>query len=486
MLSGVAPITDPVVAPRTMGGLKARFAYLGVTAIVLPLLLLLFLIIDWRDLSLAALSNIASLSALAVMAAVLPLCPRGIWSASFSYLAVFCLFHFGLTFVFGLSLPITSDAAPYLYDWFSGPSAKEAVILACTGLVACGLGIRIALSLGKRGMRARTEFTDSVNCFDFVGFLFVFLSVCGWFVIVFRSGGAGLLFSSYTHYMEATEGEPIPLIDYGVGLGMAFLAAATASRLRRLGFTTFIIWAVFAFPIGLRGEVLFPSVTALVISARRTKPLPISWTVLLTIGVLCAVALVKDLRQVGVENLGSSPASASPLSALTEMGGSLRPVVEVVTWIDTGDRFSNGSSYWAPFDRALYHLIPGWVRPEAEEDDRLMNVLVAKRVGEIGFSPIAEAYYNWGAYGVAFVMFLTGLLLGRLDLWHHTPTRHVALGVIVLELLMQVRNDFTPVPAHIAAGLFVLFIASVIRPSSGWGRRRRDRWGATHGSCSDH
>ena len=83
--------------------------------------------------------------------------------------------------------------------------------------------------------------------------------------------------------------------------------------------------------------------------------------------------------------------------AFAEMGGSLHPVEKVVRWRAEGDPLEMGASYWAPIERGAARVLPGLQTSVAEDDMRIMNVLVTDRVGPIGFSPVAEAYRNFGA-----------------------------------------------------------------------------------------
>jgi hypothetical protein len=139
----------------------------------------------------------------------------------------------------------------------------------------------------------------------------------------------------------------------------------------------------------------------------------------------------------------------------------------VIRWAERDEPFLYGLSYWAPFDRALVYVLPGWTRPPANEDDRLLNVVVQKRVGPIGFSVIAEAYRNFAVPGVVVVMFLTGFLLGRFDRWPATPIGKAFAGIILFPMLIQIRNAFTQVPMQVMGGLAVLAVVVLASKISG-------------------
>ena len=477
MLGVATPPWRPGAAGRERPRLQEILPHLFL--VCLALMLAALTIVDHAGLSLAATADIASLCAVGVIIMVVRVSPRRFWSASAMYLFVLCLFHFGLATVYGLGLPIGSATLANMSVWFYTPYTKEALILTGMGVVSCGIGILTALLWGtKRAQSVPSPVSPSSpvslesgsidRAFLVTGFALVLVSVCGWFLIAARAGGVGILLGSYETFL-AVVGESIALTltYYGINVGMVFLAAAQPAALRRVAFAIFCLWGLIALPLGLRGEVLFPGLTALVIMAKRRPPFSAKVALLLGLLLLSSIAALREVRQVGVQNVGSTTVSASPLDALTELGSSLRPVSEVVYWRATGDQFIDGASYWAPFDRALAKVIPGrdWKLPPAEEDPRILGSLATMRGdGAIGFSVVAEAYYNFGPVGVCVIMALIGLLLGRLDLWPPTMGRQVLLGVILVPMLVEVRNDFTAVPFQILEGCVVVYaVLSITR-----------------------
>jgi hypothetical protein len=241
-----------------------------------------------------------------------------------------------------------------------------------------------------------------------------------------------------------------------VGIGMTMLALGPPSRHRKFAFCVFGVFSLVIFPLGLRGEVLFPLATALVVVARRRLPLTTGQVAVAALLLLVAITIVKDLRQIGVANAAPSALSGNPLGALAEMGSSLRPVVEVIRWHDEGEPYMWGATYWAPFDRAITAILPLWDRPPADQDPRIMNIVVSDRVGFIGFSVVAEAYRNFGPAGVACVMLLLGLLFGWMERWQFAPFRTALLGLLLVQLLFHIRNDFIGIPSQTALGVVLV------------------------------
>src|SRR4029077_3247311 len=135
----------------------------------------------------------------------------------------------------------------------------------------------------------------------------------------------------------------------------------------------------------------------------------------------------------------------------------------VVRWHAEGEPYQYGNSYWAPFERAGARVLPG-VKPMAADNDlRLMNVLVLDRIGAIGFSPVAEAYRNFGPVGVVIVLGLLGMALGAIDTIPDRRRAVLAIATLYPPLLINIRNSFVSVPAQCAAAILVVLAAAAVR-----------------------
>ena len=177
---------------------------------------------------------------------------------------------------------------------------------------------------------------------------------------------------------------------------------------------------------------------------------------------LLLIPLVREVRTFGVSALPQALVSPR-FDALVEMGQSLRPVEQVVRWHAEGEPYQHGASYWAPFERAGARVLPG-VKPMAADNDlRLMNVLVLDRIGAIGFSPVAEAYRNFGPVGVVIVLGLLGMALGAIDMIRDRRRAVLAIATLYPPLLINIRNSFVSVPAQCAAGILVVLAAAAVR-----------------------
>jgi len=403
--------------------------------------------------------RVESLAALAVatiaIIAVVRTSPRGIVSFSSLYVVVFSVFHFGFTAAVGVGLADLRDA----YEvpvWFHHSSAPTAIWLTILGVLAYGIGASAMLVRQRDPARAPQDGPQIGNWLTRVGFVVIAACVLFWFGLLISKG---LLLASYYEYRTQKE-VPTEYVFLSLAWGLTMLAAGAPTRLRLWGFLIYSVHVLFAFPLGLRGEVLFPITAAMGVAAARGARVR-TRTALLSIAVLLSlISMGKGVRDFGLGRLGSLQASANPIRGLVEMGMTLHPVCAAIEWIEGGDAPMYGATYWAPFDRALGRVAPslGFVRLPAEEDPRVLNKVVQRRVGNVGFSVVAEAYYNLGPPGVALVMMLVGGLMGWMDTWPAMPVRGAIAGIVMYAQLYHVRNNFISIPSMIILGILVILL----------------------------
>ena len=382
----------------------------------------------------------------------------GIWSARSAYSAVFCLFHFGLTAAVGVGALPGEELTGWDRAWLFGPYGDQAVVLASAGFCAFAFGAVSIESARRRHRPTPTPTSGLSPAFAALGATAVLGAICAWFAVAIAGGGAGILVGSYENYLTATSFAPgvISLVWTLLGLGIVLLVAGPATRLTKPAIALLACFGLVALPLGLRGELMFPAVAALVGAARAGRQMP-AWRTWVVVGaVLLIIPAIREIRSFGVNELSDVAVRPKIVDALAEMGGSLHPVEKVIRWHDEGEDFIYGASYWAPFERPLMRILPGGSRVSAEEDERIMNVLVSRRVGYIGFSPVAEAYRNFGVAGVLVIMVLVGLIIGAIDLVRNSNFGIVLIATVLVPLLINVRNSFVSVPASIALGTGVV------------------------------
>jgi hypothetical protein len=367
--------------------------------------------------------------------------PQGVYRPATAYLVLFGLFHGGLL----LSAAMRGASVSADTQWLEDAHTPQAVSLCVLGMA----GYTLAAGLAGRGAPPAPSRGGAV-----AGPLGLAVQLAGLGVFataLVRAGGTGLLSGGYNTFVEVNGSDTA--LAFGTlctGMG-AVLAVSAGGRARIAGWAGFGLYAMIALPLGTRGEVLFPLVAMVVIEARRRRIRPL-WTLLVAGAVLLCAGVIRQTRIGGLPALSGSWGLTAPLDAIAEMGFSLRPVVVVLGW---GEPPRGGVTFVAVPVRFLESFL-GWHGGPPVYDDRLFNIEIANRLGQIGGSPVAEAYHNFGTLGVVLFMAALGALLARLE-----RRSDAVLGVVLLPLLIQVRNSFAPVPVQIGIGLLLVALTRV-------------------------
>ncbi len=438
-------------------GLQLRL-YLGILGLFIFLLVNSIIIFMPTDLF----SRLGMILVCVLLFSVATLFQRGSWSAAAIYSIVFCLFHFGAVAVNTFNLPVDDFYTSLNQRWINSSFGKTAIEASLMGFLAFVGGVHLTVLVQSQAPKRQRQANHLVlgNSIAVVALPVLILSLLGWFYIRVSTGGWSSLGGSYGDYLDISSRAPIIGWFYlGISLGIAFSFVAPDSPLQRFAIGLFGLWVLIALPIGLRGEVMFPLCTVGILLARKKKLKSSLIVFIIFIISLISVNLVKQIRSFGISGLRNDiEIVLNPFDSFAEMGQSIYPVYWTVYWHEQGDEFLYGASYWAPVERILFRALPGFgdLRVPADQDERLMNVLVQQRgVGSIGFSPIAEAFRNGGFTWVILFMGVMGSIVAMLDLQDHSERNDLLIAIILTPLLIQIRNDFTPIPAQIFCGYFL-------------------------------
>lgn len=396
----------------------------------------------------------------------------GIYAPGAAYLATYGLFHGGLL----LSFLLRGEAglAGVEIGWFLGSSAPVAAALASLGMIVFAVSADLttagsAPALPRAAEPAERRVLAVLGLGTQLTGLVLFLGA------VLTGGGLGLLVSGYATFLDAVQGDSLlPLAVLALSVGPP-LTVAAGGRARLLSWAMFATYAAFAFPLGLRGEVLFPLVAMLVVEVRRGRRIRPLWTIGGAVAVMTLIGMVRRTRAEGVSALFDLDSLASPLDAVAEMGYSLRPTVVVLDWQARGEPLRYGETLLIVPIRAMEKLLGGGA---PAFDMRIFNTELLARVGPIGASPVAEAQHNFGTAGVVAGLALLGVLIGLLSGTVRTPWTDALLGALLVVLLINVRNSFAPVPLQVVLIVGMLGTARILarandqRPRRGHGARR--------------
>lgn len=466
---------------------RARDLLASHESAAVPTALMVVLIAGFALLPVAEEANLRLLAVLAVVvsAVCLVVVARssvgGVWSIPFVCLLVLIVFHLG-------ALPefLYADTASLVYieRFIHKPESATAAWISMLAILAFVLGVCVS---SLRTDSARASGTGPAEdplwparlrrSFSLVGSALAVLAVAAWLGFAATEGLRP--WTPYATYLEVKSAYPLQLLYYAMGLGLTLALVDYRTWPARAAAVSFVVFALIAFPLGLRGEVLFPLAISTTLVAMQTKMPRARILVIAAVVLLVPITVVSQTRQTDVD-LGQ--VSFSPLGGLSELGYSLQVVSATVEWHDTLDEsYDWGSTYWAPIeDAANRYLLFREVTPESQNDAH-MSTQVASRVGGVGGSIVAEAYHNFTVLGSTVWLLLWGALLG----WLNRRARSggpwvVAAGIAGYVFLLLVRNTFVAVPTV----LVLTAVATVTAAGLMWMTTRVQRRKTTRESAS--
>jgi hypothetical protein len=396
----------------------------------------------------------------------------GVWTTTGVYAAIFWCFHFGLIAMLASRAVSTQDLANGDDHWVLGAFSGVAAVLAMIGCLAFASGAA-AVYAWRRAARAMPEAPPARgqggHPYGAVGSILLLGALTVWGGVILVSNGPGGFSMSYEDFRDMAAQFPtvFGITSPALGCGLVLSVTGRSGWPRTGALIAFVLYALVALPMGLRSDVMFPAVVALIASARCGRRFSTIKAAGVALLLFILIPIVRDVRATGINALAEAAVAAPRLDAFVEMGESLRPVEQVVQWHAEGEPYQGGSSYWAPFERAAARLLPGVEVAAAETDLRLMNVLVLDRIGAIGFSPVAEAYRNFGPIGVVLALGLLGMGLAAIDTIRDRQIAVLAIATLYPPLLINVRNSFIAVPAQCVAGVLLVTAVALARHVAG-------------------
>lgn len=320
-------------------------------------------------------------------------------------------------FILDVNARIFDHPMESAYSWFYLNECSDGIFLVLLALSSLGFGAAVMELRFTKHSLAQPERNPLRSIFLIAVFATL---VCGAIVV-----GSGVLFSvTYSDFFELMNVSDSRIFFQSLSfLCPAFLLAAGSAvrpgEQRLLGFL-FVIFLVPIFFSGWRG---IPMITALAVVsmiyqrpnlARRLRAYTGVLIVMLPI-MLVASAFIGSLRDNQMSDV-LSPGEAA-VKALGSTGQQLGTVVYTKYLLDHGSDYFYGESYLQAAGKILPNVFPerahdsnpypslnawvtAWVDPAAYA-----------RYAGISFSGVAEAYANFGTWGVFVVFSIIGALL---------------------------------------------------------------------------
>lgn len=416
--------------------------------------------------------RVSALAAGAALTLALVVCLKflhqSLLSPAVLYLGVFGLFHLGLVVPWALGL-----YGQPLPPWFLTNRLTPALALV---VLAIGFYLAGVLWTAQPPPPVPAVYTNSLLFHSGVA---IYLAGCVLFVLGIRSfGGARFFDVGYSEtYRLAAQFDPrmFGTSFTVVPIGLYLAVASFPLRRRAVVQAMTLAWVAGIFFLGFRGYALIPGLVALALLRERGCRLPRWGAAALVAVVLVAIPAARAVRDAGVRQrtLDGIPARLHPLDGVTEMGGSLRPLVHTLRYLET-ESWRWGHTYWQSLQTVIPNLAPRWQGAPYIPLDQLPpnHWLTAQaepgmylQYGGLGFSAVAEPYMNFGTAGVAAYFLLLGALLGRAAGFGSGRPATLALWAMVLgPLLWTTRNSFEIFFRPAVWGLLTVWLLRLAEP----------------------
>jgi hypothetical protein len=376
------------------------------------------------------------------------------------YMVIFWLFHFGLVFPAALRPELLFSMSPWYSKFFTSPEAGKAVIASLLFLTAFAWGVSrrsprlVRLDVKKTGRAPE-------------------LALAGWVVIAFglvllatflANHGIRAFFLPYSEYFEISNTPTYAIFIISFGLILLAAGGISVRAILATGLLTYFPLFLLMMAAGSRTGPLFSVVVLVIIMNLRGIRIPRFWLAAGGLGILVVIATVRDVRSPGLASARATPGTISvgdPISGMTELGGSLCPVIATADYMGSNP-YLYGASYVYPFYRQGARALgrdPG----SPDTDVRFIARYITRIYGAVGYSTVAEAYANGGLIAVALFAAAWGLALGLLMRNAGTPYGAALLAAVLIPMMSNIRNSFIYVPAWIFLAAVPLMIMYLFR-----------------------
>jgi hypothetical protein len=380
-------------------------------------------------------------------------------SASVVYLMLFWMFHFGMTFTATLIPSVLTRLEDYEIEWLYWPNVRFAMILGVIGAAGFVFGVGFFAGRSSTAIARPSKRAHDPGLY-IGGWLIMLIGIATSVVVVARYVGLEIFSVGYMSFLAMAQSTTL-----GTALGLSHLGCllAVCGAGGRLWLKPLAAWGVcIALPtllLGSRSGAMISLVGFAVVLTHRGVRFRRGLLAAAVLTFFVGIPAIQAFRIVGFANRSAvNWTDVTPLDTFMELGGSLRATKAFVDWIEEGDSYLLGLTYWAPFDRqVLVRVLPFREPIPYEQDERVPQRMMGRREGSFGGSATGEAYYNFGPFGPFMFCACVGALFGWLEKrWVMTPAGCVALGIVMFVFYFHIRGDWLTIPATIAEGLALL------------------------------
>ncbi len=390
-----------------------------------------------------------------------------------AYVLAMMAFNFGLIAQDGFGFVSVGGYSEEFGNWATLAGWYANLALGCLGVgfaIGCltyrpgaGLTQKAATALAERN-RARLRNLGIGLCFACLVFL----------IIGFAQVGNLLQYSRNELFFSGMDIRGVALFNwFGPSAAIAMVITARTPSQKRWSYTFVAVALAIYLLSGNRSTALFPLLVGVVAWVKCGRRFPLPLAAGLALAAVLAIPVIGALRTLGaydtvsLSDISKSSEGASISNALAELGGSAGVLAITLQYVPADEPYRYGSTYL----RYLRQVIPNVggstdisespreilaatgsltaalmkMNPSAWASVRVLGVQGAIYGGQgVGFSGIAEPYFNFGFIGVVVFFLGIGTLFARMECRNLLLSFHwlVFATLFYWFLVMTVRNEF--------------------------------------------
>lgn len=262
---------------------------------------------------------------------------------------------------------------------------------------------------------------------------------------------------TYDEFRNAT----FPGLEWGdfffrIGIAICF---ATANKRQLLLFSIFLlIPSSIVFLAGSRGEVIYPLAAGIAILLVRGFRFKSKHIFIFCLLFFLIIPLIAQTRGAPLSEVTFEEVNLQFTEPIREAGAAVRPFVVTYGWFEAGEEHAYGMTYLLPFRNVLGYL------PNVESFEYSgSRYNIGERTPALGYSILAEFYFNFGLLGIIFLPIFIGTLISYFELRFKTSQQLVFGGVLFAILLHNVRGTFAVLPYRITIVVVLICIYIIIK-----------------------
>lgn len=352
-------------------------------------------------------------------------------------------------------------------SFVQNPFYQKAIIIANIVLLVFVIALEfyskkssIIASNSKKNIEEDNRIVDNedksskfVNAFTIIALLFCLIYL---FYFVFSNN---LFLANYNDYLNVKKAHSF--LSHTIiisSLAIAMLFSSGTKKAIGIGSFIYLLTALLHFSVGNRGEVLYSAVVVFALYSLRFKKIKMKHIIITGVLLVTIIPMIRIIRSGGIYSFKFNFFS-SFLDVLCEEGFQISPFTYIVEYVHKGNGYVHGMTYVNDF---LDFILRRFSLSSPLENIEKYVIRSIMPYEGMGFSMIAELYYNFTVVGVCMIYGIFATFLRTMDykIYHEEIdiSKKLLYSMIMVEMINITRNDASTVPVYLLYTLLFYII----------------------------